>query len=354
MRKEELNLTETNSLTNFNWDENINTSEIFGEDSFGEPEEVTEEVEEEVENEEVEEDISEEIKNKTLETTIYDDVYKDLKDYGILKHVNIEEDEQLTPERLQELYEQDYDEEVNARINNWANNELDEEAKAFIKFKRSGGKTKDFLQVYSNTSDLPEGDIEDENFQDEIIRYQLRKEDYDHDEIEDVLETLTNNGKKKQRASRYYEKIEKQIEAEREELLNKQEEAKKQAILQEQSFRNGIKETLTSNKSINGFKIADKEKNQLFDFLTKKSIKVNNNYSVTPFQKKLSEVFQDTNKLVVLAKILNSDFDFKDFKKQVETETTRKVKSNLENRKGLVNSSVGSSTKGLNLSDIFS
>ena len=69
---------------------------------------------------------------------------------------------------------------------------------------------------------------------------------------------------------------------------------------------------------------------------------------------KLNKVFKEPSKLVLLAKILKSDFDFKDFKKKVETETTNKVKSNLENRKGLVKSSVGSSTDKINLAEIFS
>lgn len=372
---------ENNPLLDFSWDSDINLNDVLSEEETEdviEQENVQEEVEEETsdndidkrdeikkpnkdkEEEELEEfdfnnNKKEPKKNKPKEnTSIYDDVYKDLKSYGVLKHVNIEEDESLTPERLEELYQQDYEAEVNERINNWANKELDEEAQAFIKFKMNGGSTKDFLDFYGKDEGLPEGDIDDEDFQDEIIRYQLKQEDYDHEEIEDVLETLTNNGRKKQRAERYYNRIEQQKAKERQELLSRQEQERKRAIEQDTMFKNDVKKILTDNKEIGGLKVTDKEKGEIFNFLTKKDVKVNDSYSITGFQKKLAETFKDTNKLVLLAKILNSDFNFDSFKRQVETATTKKVKSNLENRKGLNYNSVGSSMKSVNLSEIFS
>ena len=293
--------------------------------------------------------------SKKVETTIYDDVYKDLKEYGILKHVNIEENEKLTPERLEELYQQDYETEVTNRINDWANKSLDEDAQAFVKFKLNGGKTKDFLNVYLKESELPEGNIEDEDFQDEVIRYQLRQEDYDHDEIEDMLENLTNSGRKKQRAEKYYKRIEANLNKEKEQVLLRQEQERKLAIEKENKYTEDVKKILTESKDLGGLKVTDKEKVDLFNFLTKRSVKVNDSYSVTGFQKKLADTINDKGKLVLLAKLLHSDFNFDSLKKQVETATTRKVRSNLENRKGLEISGVGSSTnKGINLSEIFS
>lgn len=292
---------------------------------------------------------------KKEETTIYDDVYKDLKEYGILKHVNIEENEKLTPERLEELYQQDYETEVTNRINDWANKSLDEDAQAFVKFKLNGGNTRDFLDVYLKESELPEGNIEDEDFQDEVIRYQLRQEDYDHDEIEDMLENLTNSGRKKQRAEKYYKRIEANLNKEKEQILLRQEQERKLAIEKENKYTEDVKKILTESKDLGGLKVTDKEKVDLFNFLTKRSVKVNDSYSVTGFQKKLADTINDKGKLVLLAKLLHSDFNFDSLKKQVETATTRKVRSNLENRKGLEISGVGSSTnKGINLSEIFS
>lgn len=362
-----------NDLLDFTWDnDNENLDVIFNDDEVVEeqPQHKQEEiVEETTEEEQPTEDLEDldENKEKTTnkqkskedtkqeETSIYKDVYKDLKEYGVLKHVNIDDDEEVDADRLAELYEQDYEEEIKTRINTWASKELDEDAQAFIKFKRAGGKTADFLNIYNKkNSNIPEGDISSEDFQDEVIRYQLKQDDYTDDEIEDELERLTTNGKKETLAKRYYSKLEGHIKKQRDELVYEQEQARKNAQIQEQSFKEGIKEVLTSNKELNGFKITPKEKNQLYSFLTSRTVQIDDNRVITPFQKKLAETFQDTNKLVILAKLLNSDFDMTDFKKSVVTQETKKIKSHLENRKGLKNSSFGSSTGEINLEEIFS
>ena len=366
----ENNFTES-SLGNFSWDNlDVNMGEIIAEDDSTTIEQPIEQEEknklEEPQKEDIsikkekEENLEEVDLNKPqikkdeskVETSIYDDVYKDLKDYGILKHVEIEDNERLSPEKLKELYEKEYEEEVNSRINDFVERDLNEEGKNLIKYIRSGGKVSDFVEYYNKT-EIPEGNIEDENFQDELIRYQLKKQDYDHDEIEDFIENLTNSGKKEQRAKKIYERLSSERDRQRDKLIYEQEETKKAKIREFNSFKESVKSTLTDNKEIEGFKINEKEKDDLFNFIVNANVPNGNTYT-TGIIDKINKVFKDPNKLVLLAKILKSDFDFKDLKKKVETETTNKVKSNLENRKGLVNSSVGSSTNKINLSEIFS
>lgn len=359
----ENNFTEA-SLDNFSWDDlNINMEDLVNdtESTVEEPTQPNQPSEIEPTKQQEEENLEEVDLNKTEETkkeeqvnetSIYDDVYKDLKDYGVLKHVNIEENESLTPERLKELYEQDYESEVSQRLKNFADNELGDEGKKLIRFIQSGGKVSNFVSLYKDT-EIPEGNIEDENFQDDLIRYQLKKEEYDHDEIEDFIENLTNSGKKAIRAKRIFERLSAEKERQREKAIFEQEEAKKARIRENNAYRETIKNTLSENKEINGFKINDKEKNELYHFITNPNVPSGESYT-TGIMDKLNQVFKEPSKLVLLAKILKSDFDFKDFKKKVETETTNKVKSNLENRKGLVKSSVGSSTDKINLAEIFS
>lgn len=359
----ENNFTEA-SLDNFSWDDlNINMEDLVNDTELTveEPTQPNQSSEIEPTKQQEEENLEEVDLNKTEETkkeeqvnetSIYDDVYKDLKDYGVLKHVNIEDNESLTPERLKELYEQDYESEVSQRLKNFSDNELGDEGKNLIRFIQSGGRVSDFVSLYKDT-EIPEGNIEDESFQDDLIRYQLKKEEYDHDEIEDFIENLTNSGKKAVRAKRIFERLSAEKERQREKAIFEQEEAKKARIRENNAYRETIKNTLSENKEINGFKINDKEKNELYHFITNPNVPSGESYT-TGIMDKLNKVFKEPSKLVLLAKILKSDFDFKDFKKKVETETTNKVKSNLENRKGLVKSSVGSSTDKINLAEIFS
>lgn len=353
---------QTNGLLGFDWDENVESvlSEVQSEetplnDGITMPEEVTLSVEQENTPEpEVTQEVELEQKVEPV-NSIYTDVYKDLKDYGIIKNVELEDVGNLSAADLEEIYQKDYELEVEKRIKEWSSTQ-DKDFQDFIRFKLNGGNTRDFLNhVSSNEDYLPEGNIEDENFQDDIIRYQLAyREGWDAEEVEERLEQLTNNGKKANTAAKYYQRIEQEKELERERLLEEQERKKYQAIQQENEFKNNVSQVLQASSDINGYKIANKEKQGIYDFITKRSIRVNDTQAVTGFQKKLAEALQDNKKVVLLAKMLMNDFNFKDFEKQVETKVTKQVKSNLENRTGLKsNSSSGSSTNRLNLSSIF-
>ena len=370
---------EKNDLLGFNW-------EGDGEDFFGikeeeetvviptkkeetKKEETKEEEEEEPKEEgtkdtffELEEKETEEINEeedtkdeKVLHSTetYWEDVYKDFKENGLLNHVELEEGETLTPDRIFELQQEEYEIEVSTRLDNWAKEELDSDAREFIKFKRNGGKTKDFFNVYSQGNSLPEGELGDEDYEDAVIRYQLKSEDWDAEEIEDRLAYLTKEGKKSIVAKKYDKRIQKARDIEKEIM---QEEAKASRLAQKeqrQKFRDSIKTALSEVKEVSGYTITKKDVAQLYPFLTKEQYKISDTKSVTGFQKKLSEVFQDTNKMILLAKLINNDFDVSDLKKKTVTEETRKIKSNLEQRRNLRPTKSGSSLEGSSLADLF-
>ena len=286
-------------------------------------------------------------------SNFYADVYKDLKESGIFKHVEIDEDEELDADRLYELQQEEIETEVGARLQSWATDDLDEDAQAFIKFKIQGGNTADFFKVYRESTQITLGDIESEDYQDELIRYQLQKEGWDKDEIEDRLEYLTESNKKSKFAEKYFTKLEQEIETQKQNLTKQAEKQKQTARLQEEEFKNSIKETLDSNTEIKGLKISDKDKGTILNFLTKKDQKIDNNTSITGFQRKLSEVFKDPNKIVLLAKLVNDDFDFSQLEKSSVTKKTKEVKRNIENRQSMRPSGSGSSSGANSLASLF-
>ena len=286
-------------------------------------------------------------------SNFYADVYKDLKETGIFKHVEIEEDEEIDADRLYELQQEEIEAEVGARLQSWATDDLDEDAQAFIKFKIQGGNTADFFKVYRESTQITLGDIESEDYQDELIRYQLQKEGWDKDEIEDRLEYLTESNKKSKFAEKYFTKLEQEIETQKQNLTKQAEKQKQTTRLQEEEFKNSIKETLDSNTEIKGLKISDKDKGTILNFLTKKDQKIDNNTSITGFQRKLSEVFKDPNKIVLLAKLVNDDFDFSQLEKSSVTKKTKEVKRNIENRQSMRPSGSGSSSGANSLASLF-
>ena len=301
--------------------------------------------------EEANEDKSKE-KTSTADGSIYEDVYKDLKEAGIFKHVELEDGEELDADRLYELQQEEIEAEVTSRLDAWASQELDEDAKAFIKFKIQGGDTSEFFKTYQSTSEITLGDIEDEDYQDNLIRYQLQKEGWDKDEIEDRLEFLTESNKKSKFAERYHDRLIKEQEKEKQALVKQAEEQKIRAKQQEEQFRASIKDTLDTNKEINGIKFTDKDKGNLINFLTKRE-KLEDGRVITGFQRKLSESFNDPKKIALLAKILNDDFDFSSFEKSAITKKTKEIKRNIEQRQSMRPSGSGSSSGANSLASLF-
>lgn len=278
--------------------------------------------------------------------------FQRLKSVGRLRNIELEEDEEIDEDRLAELEEEDYELEIKQRLTAWATEELDEDAKAFIKFKKEGGNTQDFFAAYSRTSDLPQGSIEDEDYQDEVIRYQLSEEGWDRDEIEDRLEYLTSSSKKKKVAEKYDVKVKAEDAARKEAVLKQAETQRLQAKKNEDEFKSEIKEALTEADEIEGFKISKQDKTDIYNFLTRKDHKVGGDRTITSFQKKLAEIFQDTNKTILLAKLIQSDFDMSGFEKKVKTKQTREIKSKIEQRQGMRPNS-GSSLGNSSLADLF-
>lgn len=374
-------------LSNFNWEANPDQVDFFGikneayqenvkidkarepkgeenEETLEKPEEAEEkqpvfesftntEETEKTDNKKVEDNKPKPGRPVKVETN-YLDQFNTFKSQGILKHMDLEEDvEDLDEDTFKDLLEQDYEEEVGARIELWATQELDDDAQAFIKFKKNGGKTSDFFKAYSNTSGNLKGDIEDENFQDRVIRKQLSDEGWDKDEIEDRLEYFSKTDKKKSIAEKYYSKMEEKAEKQASRLVKQQEELKRQQLEDKIEFTNTIKNSLNSLQEVKGLRITAKDKSNLFTFITKENQKVNGR-NLTGFQKAYIEAVQDPEKLLAIAKLLQSDFDMSDFEKKAKLQETKKIKENLESRKGLrPTASSGTSMEGKSLADLF-
>jgi hypothetical protein len=226
-------------------------------------------------------------------------------------------------------------------------------SKEFIKFKIKGGSTQDFFNSYSKSSEIGLGDIKDEDYQDALIRRQLQKEGWDKEDIEDRLEYLTESNKKSKFAERYHQKLAQEIEEDKQALLEQTELQKQRVKEQEDNFKGSIKKTLDESEDFKGIKISPEEKNTILNFLTKKDQKIDNNKSITGFQKTLSEAFNDPNKVVLIAKLLRDDFDFSTIEKSAVTKKTKQVRKNIEQRQSMRPYGSGSSSTGKDLASLF-
>ena len=266
--------------------------------------------------------------------SIYNDVYNDFRKEGILKHVEIEEGEKLDAASFYELQQQEYDAEVEEKIKDWVS-DLDDDAKQFIKFKREGGNTADFFNFHSKNKEFDvSGDIDDEDYQDYIIRNKLKKDDWDDDVIEDTLRTLSDNGQKYKQAEKFLGKLQKEEEVKKESLFKDLEQKKVYEKQQEAAFNTNLKNVIKETNEINGFRFETRDKEDLYNFLVVQKHKTSSTTGITDFQKSLSEALNDINKVLMIAKLLKNDFNMSDIEKNIKNKSVKEIKSNLEQRKG--------------------
>jgi len=366
MEKEEIKKTEeVENLTDFEWDEEIeffgiktDTEDVKGIEKKEEEKEEKEEKKEkkkETEEEETEEkkeieeekveffDNTEKEKETEEETEFFTTLASELKESGVFQNVEIPEDEPIDQDKFVELQ----DEEVNARVEEALEGfieELDDDGKAFLKFKKEGGRTEDFFKVIEKKSSLPKGDLEDDKYQKKLVEYYSRiYEGLEDDEINDRIEWLEDSGKLKRYAERYEDKIQKAVEKEEKEAIKRQEILRKQQEEADKKFVESLKNKLSEVDKIKQFPITKKDKTELISYLTKPAVKVGKNKFLTRFQADMQEVTKDYDKLILLAKLI----------KEVVTKKTTDLKKKLERQKTTPKiKGSGSSTKK-SLSDYF-
>lgn len=286
--------------------------------------EVKEEKEEtffEEEKEEVKIEEEEEIKDD-----FFVNLTKDLKERNVFSTVDIPEDEVIDEEKFFELHTKEVENRVDEVFQGFFE-ELDDDGAAFLKFKKEGGNTKDFFKVYSQGSNTPKlEDLETDHEKEAVIKHYLQNyDDIDSSDIESRITWMKDNNVIDKYSDRYSNKIKEIDKKSKIELEKRIEENKKIEAKQRSEFKTEIKSFIKDNNVLDEFQV----KSSLVNYITEPSIKVGVNQYVTPLQNKLAEVFKDREKLVKLSVILESDFDFSDLVKKVETKNTREIKSNL-------------------------
>ena len=351
------------SLADFNWD---NGDDFFGvspsEDAqqaetstkSSKLNEVTEEDEpsklnnkDDESKEEVDEFFDEEENDSKSVSSEWSNIYKELKSRGIIS-IDVEDESSIDADRFIELQE----EEIEARLDETIQafmEELDEDGKAFLKFKKEGGNTQDFFKIYSEISEVPTPEYNNEKSQEKFLRYYYSNyEDLDDDDIDDKIDWLKESGKLSKYAQKLHEQIEEDNEKTKQETVEKQ---KRLAIHQEEQRKQlvkDLKQTIDSSSEIKSWSITQRDKKELHGYMTKPAVKVGNNQFLTQFQNDLQTAFKDKSKMILLAKILSSDFDVSDIKEKAKTEVIKETRQKINNQKlNPVTSTKGSRNKGL-------
>lgn len=278
--------------------------------------------------------------------TSYSSVYKLLKEKGVIS-VDVEDETEFNEETFAEVIEQEIEAGLDETIKAFMD-DLDDDAKAFLKFKKEGGDTRQFFKFYSEVSQIPTPTIGDSKSEEKFLKYYYKAyEDLDDEDIEDKIEFLKETGKLSKYAQKYHENVEEEIEQNREEAIKKQQYYQLQQEEQRKQYVKELKGLIDDADNIKDWSITQKDKRVLHSYMTRASVKVSENQYLTQFQNDLQQVFKDKEKTILLAKIISNDFDLTDLKEKAKTEIIRETKSKLTNTKVSPIGNKGSRNKGL-------
>jgi len=276
-----------------------------------------------------------------------------MKDKGVLTSVDIPEDADLTEDGFVELYETEIDNRITETFEGFFE-ELDNDAKAFLKHKKDGGSTQSFFNVLKDSSAIPTGNLEEIPVQKLIAKHYLKTvEELDPEDVDDKITWLEETGKLEKYAEKYDKKL-KTIASKQEKLLEKQrkDNLKIQAD-NAKAFVTDIKTTLKNTDNIMKFPITKIDKKELIDYITKPEVKVGKNKFVTGLQDGLKNIMKDNKKLILLAKLIKSDFDVSNLEVKAETKKTIEMKDKLNRAKRNNKASTSKQGSRKNLSDFF-
>lgn len=239
-----------------------------------------------------------------------------------------DEDRQLA---LEDYFEKALEERLDASIK-----ELPDALKNIIKYVSKGGDLNTFLKTLykGQESGLSEDlDLEEENSQETIVRQSLQEEDYDEDYIDSQIEFLKDSGKLKVAADKYFTKWKTNRDKAQKEELARVEAAKKAQREAQVTFKKDLSKHITDTEDFKGFKLSKREVAEMPDYISSQTVKLEDGRVITPFYRDLFEAMKDKNKLVLLAKLIKTDFDFTPLAKNIDTKRTQALKDDLQRQK---------------------
>lgn len=292
------------------------------------------------------------------EDSFYTELVSEMKEKGIFQNIKLEEGEEITEERFVELQDEEIESRVEETLEALFEN-LDDDAKRFIQFKKNGGNTAAFLSLVTSRFDIKDFDEDEEKHQQIVLKHYLTNyEQLDREDLQDRLDWLKETGKEKSYAKKYYQAIKaEELEAEKE-LIEETKAASDAKEKNAKNFNEGIRQVIQKTENVGVFPITKADRVDLDNYITKPVVKVDKNRYIPQFQLDISKIFraqteEDKQKLIVLAKLVKNNFDIADLKANTETEVVKRVKSKLKEAKTGVRMHSSNRNGEKSLSDYF-
>lgn len=311
---------ETNALDSL-WGDIDTLPEIEPKKEPVEPTETEEPTEEEEEAEEQEEEEAPEVVDiDELEPSI-------LNKLGLIDKIP----ENADPEDILELANQNLDEiiqnGVQETIKGWQET-LPDEAISLIKYTFNGGKAEDFFKTYTDTP-LELFDLESETGQENFVRFYLKKQGKSADEVDEELEFFIDRGNLETKAKSFFSKLKTTREKEIENKILEQTKLREEAEEKAKANAAAMREKLAKADKFQDYRFNDIEKKTLARYILEPTVV--DGRQTTQIAQDLNKVYRESpEKLMLLAKLIKSDFDLSFLTKPMKKVAQKEVKEKLQ------------------------
>jgi len=267
-----------------------------------------------------------------------------LKEKGLVDY-ELEDGVELTEEDAEHLLEDSWEKalelEVEATIK-----DLPQDIKDLVKFASKGGNVGELLgkMIQHATSGITkDSDIDNEDVQVLAVTMDLKNQGYDQEYIDSQIEFLKDSGKLETISKKSYDKIIATQESETAGQVQRQKEIADNRKKQAREYKTNITSHINSLNETGGLPLSKQDKTSLPTYISEPNVELQDGRFVSEMQADLFKVMADKDKIVLLAKLLKTDFDFSAIERKKQTQAARGVREAVErvDRKELSNSESG-------------
>jgi NOL1/NOP2/fmu family ribosome biogenesis protein len=267
-----------------------------------------------------------------------------LKEKGLVDY-ELEDGKELSEEEAEHLIEDSWEKALEAEVESTIK-DLPQDIKDLIKFASKGGNVGDLLSkmVQHATSGITKNsDIENEDVQVLAITMDLKNQGYDQEYIDSQVEFLKDSGKLGNISKKSFDKIIAGQEAETAGQVERQKESVEFRKKQAREYKTNITTHINSLNEMGGLPISKQDKTVLPTYISEPTVELQDGRYVSEMQADLFKVMADKDKIVLLAKLLKTDFDFSAIERRKQTQAARGIKEAVErvDRKEMSNSESG-------------
>jgi hypothetical protein len=254
-----------------------------------------------------------------------------LKERGLVDY-ELEEGQELSDDDADNLLEDSWEKSVEAEVEATIK-DLPDELKQLIKFASKGGDVGELLgkMVQHATSGINKNsDISNEDVQVLAVTMDLRSQGYDQEYIDDQIEFLKEKDKLEGIAKKSFDKIVAEQETETAGEVQRQKEAVEFRKKQAREYKTNITTHINSLDEMGGLPISKQDKTILPTYISEPTVELQDGRFVSEMQADLFKVMADKDKIVLLAKLLKTDFDFSAIERKKQSQAARGIKDEIQ------------------------